>query len=290
MNLDNVELLLVMVGVFVLPLVLGHYIAKAVRLPDQSWRIATVFFSFFAASAVTWYGWPPKLGIDLSGGSILVYEIDDQSKGPDTTVDMEKLVQAVTKRVNPGGVKEVTIRPYGVNQIEVIIPKADEAELDRIKNKISSTGLLEFRITANTRDHANLVELAQKLDTHPRAELRTESSDGTPEVVARWVPVREADVDYFANSRSDFVTRKNDKGELEVLVVIDAQNVTGQYLKDATAGVGPKGPQVSFIFNSTGAKLFGRLTNDNLPDSVQGFHRKLGIVLDGYIKNCAGNQ
>jgi SecD/SecF fusion protein len=283
MNADNVELLLVMISVFVVPLVLGHYIAKAVRLPDQSWRIATVFFSLFAASAVTWYGWPPKLGIDLSGGSILVYEIDEQAKSADKDVKMDELVQAVTKRVNPGGVKEVTIRPYGVNQIEVIIPKADEAELDRIKDKISSTGLLEFRITANSRDHANLIELAKKLDTNPRAELRTESADGTPDVVARWIPIRRDDVDYFVNPRSGFITRQNDKDELEVLVVIDPQNVTGQYLSSASAGVGMKGPKIDFVFDSTGSKLFGRLTNDNLPDSVQGFHRNLGIVLDGYL-------
>ncbi|HEY4312203.1 MAG TPA: protein translocase subunit SecD [Pirellulales bacterium] len=282
MSFDNIELLLVMVGVFVVPLVIGHYISKAVRMPEQSWRIATVLFSFFAASAVTWYGWPPKLGIDLSGGSILVYEVDDQAKEPGTTVDMEKLVQAVTKRVNPGGVKEVTIRPYGVNQIELIIPKADEAELERIKSKISSTGLLEFRITANERDQANLIELAKKMDTATKA-LVTENPDGTSEVVARWVPVRRDDVDYFANPRSGFVSRPNDKGEIEVLVAMDPQNVTGQYLRSATAGVGIKGPEVDFAFDSTGSKLFGRLTTDNLPESVQGFHRNLGIILDGYL-------
>ena len=128
--------------------------------------------------AVTWYGWPPKLGIDLSGGSILVYEIDEQVKEPGATVDMDKLVQAVTKPVNPGGVPEVTIRPYGINQIELIIPKADEAGLERIKNKISSTGMLEFRITANERDHSNLIELAKKLDPSTK-RLDTENSDGS---------------------------------------------------------------------------------------------------------------
>ncbi len=285
MNWDNIQLLLVMVGVFVLPLAIGHYIGKAVRMPDQSWRIATVLFSLFAASAVTWYGWPPKLGIDLSGGSILVYEVDEQAKDPGTTVDMEKLVQAVTKRVNPGGVKEVTIRPYGVNQIEIIIPKADEAELDRIKNKISSTGLLEFRITANERDHANLIDLAKKLDASTKT-LTTENADGTSEVVARWVPTRREEDGYFTNPRSGFISRVNDKGEVEVLVAVDPQNVTGQYLRSATAGVGMKGPKVDFKFDSSGSKLFGRLTSDNLPEGVQGFHRHLGILLDGYLYNA----
>ena len=287
MSLDNVELLLVMVGVFVVPLVLGHYIAKAARMPDQAWRVATVLFSFFAASAVTYYGWPPKLGIDLSGGSILVYEVDEQAKEPGTTVNMEKLVQSVTKRVNPDGVKEVTIRPYGVEQIEIIIPQADDAEMERIKDNISKIGLLEFRITANSRDHASTVELAKKLEPGTK-QLFAENGEGGEEIVARWVPVRRNDVEYFTNNRSDFITRTNDKGEIEVLVVMDQQNVTGEYLKSATAGVGPKGPQVSFVFNSVGSKLFGRLTSDNLPESVQGFHRKLGIILDGYIKNAPG--
>ena len=211
MSFDNIELLLVMLGVFIAPLVLGHYIAKAVKLPEQAWRIAMVFFSLFAASAVTWYGWPPKLGIDLSGGSILVYEVDEQSKQPGSTVDMEKLVQSVTKRVNPGGVKEVTIRPYGVNQIEVIIPKADEAELDRIKDKISKTGLLEFRITANPRDHENLIEQARKLDPADK-QLIVESSDGTREIAARWVPVHADDVEYFKNPRAGFEVRIGAQG------------------------------------------------------------------------------
>ncbi|HVU87648.1 MAG TPA: protein translocase subunit SecD [Pirellulales bacterium] len=282
MNSDNIELLLVLLGVFLVPLVLGHYISKAVRMPEQAWRIATVLFSTFAALAVTWYGWPPKLGIDLSGGSILVYEVDEQVKEPGTSVDMEKLVQAVTKRVNPGGVREVTIRPYGINQIEIIIPKAEEDELERIKNKISSTGMLEFRITANERDHANLIELAKQLDPATKP-LVTENSDGSSELVAKWVPVHRKEDSYFSDPRSGFISRKTDKGDLEVLVAIDPQNVTGQYLRSAAAGVGMRGPKVDFRFDSTGSKLFGRLTSDNLPEGVQGFHRHLAILLDGYL-------
>ena len=235
-----------MVGVFVVPLVLGHYISKAVRMPDQAWRIATVLFSSVAASAITWYGWPPKLGIDLSGGSILVYEVDEQSKEPGTIVDMDKLVQAVTKRVNPGGVKEVTIRPYGVNQIEIIIPKADEAELDRIKNKISSTGLLEFRITANERDHANLIELAKKLDTSTKS-LVTENSDGYERgrcPLGAGPPRRRR---LFRQSAIGIRDRApTTRGRSKSLVAIDPQNVTGQYLRSATAGVGMQGTQGRF--------------------------------------------
>ena len=37
-------------------------------------------------------------------------------------VDMGSLIAAISQRVNPGGVKEVTIRQYGSEQVEIIIP------------------------------------------------------------------------------------------------------------------------------------------------------------------------
>ena len=50
---------------------------------------------------------------------------------------MDRLIAAISQRVNPGGVKEVTVRPYGNEQVEIIIPRADDAEIDLIKRKIS---------------------------------------------------------------------------------------------------------------------------------------------------------
>ncbi len=35
---------------------------------------------------------------------------------------MEKMVGTISRRVNPGGVKEVTVRPFGLDKIEIIIP------------------------------------------------------------------------------------------------------------------------------------------------------------------------
>src|SRR5882672_2629956 len=135
--MENVQLFLVLVAVFALPLALGQYFARAFRMPDHSWRIATVFFSLFAAAAVTYFGWPPRLGIDLRGGSQLVYEIDQAQRTSDT-INMADLMAAVAKRIDPDGVQEITIRQYGVDQIEIIIPDTDAEELERIKQRISS--------------------------------------------------------------------------------------------------------------------------------------------------------
>ena len=82
---------------------------------------------------------------------------------PDQTLssqEMDNLITAVGRRVNPGGQKEVTIRKYGTEQIEIIVPEKDAAEVDRIEGIISRTGSLEFRILANTRDNKDLIERA----------------------------------------------------------------------------------------------------------------------------------
>ena len=68
-----------------------------------------------------------------------------------------------------------------------------------------------------------------------------------------------------------------------MLVVNDDYNVTGAYLHTAASGMGMEGPTVHFSFNSVGAQKFGGLTSHNLPDEVQGFRRKLGIILDGEL-------
>ena len=64
-------------------------------------------------------------------------------------VDMDRLTSSISKRVNPGGQKEVTVRRMGTDRVEVIIPQAEPAEVDLIKDKISTAGALQFRILAN---------------------------------------------------------------------------------------------------------------------------------------------
>ena len=77
-----------------------------------------------------------------------------------------------------------------------------------------------------------------------------------------------------------------------MLVVKDNEDVTGQYLTRADCDTDPTTgrPCISFAFNSIGAQLFGKLTGDNLPDSVRGFTRRLGIILDGELYSAPNIQ
>ena len=145
----------VAVALVAVPIWLGAYLSRRWRMPDYSGRIAVVFFALFAGIVITVLGWPPKLGIDLSGGVILVYELEEDSASRETgqakveegapgegeegeaeegeageqeagpqrgKVDMEKLIQAIRLRADPSNVRELTIRARGERQIEVIIP------------------------------------------------------------------------------------------------------------------------------------------------------------------------
>jgi len=58
------------------PTILSWFLAKALRASDMWGRLATVLTALVAGLAIIALGWPPRLGIDLKGGVILVYEVD----------------------------------------------------------------------------------------------------------------------------------------------------------------------------------------------------------------------
>jgi SecD/SecF fusion protein len=266
---------------------LGGYLGKKLRMPDHGWKISLCLFTLLASLAIVLMGPRFKLGVDLSGGVILVYEVDQSKKTPGETVDMDKLVAAVAKRVNPGGQKEVTIRKYGTEEIEIIIPEVDEVEVQRIERIISTTGNLEFRILANQRNDKELIERAL---ADPSSQKILDSQRN---LLAWWVPVKEGEERSFAGySEIARRTRKVGQREItEILVEKDIYNVTGGYLTRAEVGTDQKGqPCVNFMFNNAGGQLFGELTGSHLPESVSGFTYKLGIILDGQLYSAPSIQ
>ena len=94
----------------------------------------------------------PEKGIDLAGGTILVYET--AAKESSKSYKMDELIAVLRKRINPEGVQDVTIRPVGLNRVEIILPEATEEKVDEIKRQLTDTGSLEFRILANEKHDA----------------------------------------------------------------------------------------------------------------------------------------
>ena len=227
-----------------------------------------------------------KRGVDLSGGVILIYEIDEEltreSAGEegDATVDIDALVEALARRINPGGVKEVVIRPYGEKQVEIIIPDVDDAEVDRIKRQITQAGFLRFLIIAKRADHPKLFSLAQ---AQPDARV-IRDSDG--EAKGEWMSIAREDdgsaLKVQVDPRSNQIRSRGDR--VEVLMAYDRYRVEGKHLRSVSKGFDDSmRPAINFAMGTRGANLFRGLTATNLPNPQTGRESRLGIIMDNEL-------
>jgi len=267
---------------------LGNVIAKQSRLPEHGFKIFIVLLAFFGGFAALVMGWHRlTLGIDLQGGVVLIYDAKPVARGEAENIDtatgglsmkgMDELTRAISRRINPGGVREIAITKLGAGQVQIVIPHAEAAEVARIERVVSESGALTFRILAS-RAYPQDEEIIRQGE----AETGREILNASGKVLARWVPIFDSQKSSFTNI--DFVIRGGERGRpLEALVKYDdGVDITGEHLTLVTRGMGSDGsPGVSFNFDAIGSNKFGRLTNANRPDPVQSrLIRHLGIVLN----------
>lgn len=195
---------MIMLAVLFLPHVLATFIAKALKLKEFSGRIGAVLFVLTVAVTPFIYqllstegtvmeraGNSFRLGIDLAGGSNLVYQVDiekQQASGKNLSQAMDNMVAAIARRVNPSGTEEVTVRRVGSARIEIIIPGADQAYVEEMKARITRLGTLEFQIlaTSGRPSHRGLIKDAEELADNEDRVIQGELE------VARWVDVDAA--------------------------------------------------------------------------------------------------
>jgi len=85
-----------------------------------------------------------RLGLDLSGGTRLVYKADLSQIGNESTASAVKgAMDIITRRVDAYGVSEATIQKLGSDQIVVQLPGVRDVEA--AINLIGSTAQLEFK-------------------------------------------------------------------------------------------------------------------------------------------------
>ncbi len=317
-------------AVLFLPFVIAGPISRFLKMPDYATRIGFILLAVAASATVLAFG-KIGLGVDLRGGTILVYEIDP-TKGfatadgeeMGTRVDSSKLIPSLIKRINPSGTQEIVIRPYGQNQIEIIIPEVDQLEVDRIKRIIEQAGILRFAILANGRDHQRLIEIArtQAGEASQRVRLSTslfEEDGKTP--IGFWaavdrekkenrdgirplrvdvsnsilrnpadgrlieLPPSAAGVDGTARWMKD-----NGLENIQVLMSVDPDlDVTGEDIAFSSTGFDRDGsPLVRFKLTDQGSGRFLALTTNNAPDGQH--RRQLGIVLDNMLLSAPAIQ
>jgi SecD/SecF fusion protein len=315
---------LLTLGILVAPFVLGYLLANALKLPDYGWKLGLILFTIIASAAQIGLRWPPALGVDLKGGVILVYEIDEEQTvgqvqatgAPDAgKVNMSELATAIGSRLNPTGLKETVVRPYGEKQIEIVVPNIDEKEIERVKFMMTNPGLLEFMIVVDNptkdgdiiqaaRDQAaNLLKARSKFVEDDKGVqigywallAREKIPDKTGQHPFRVTPNRSnllrlpttgeilewKDIPSDMSLEAWLSSKKIDN--VEILMRVDEDyRVRGSDLSFASAGRDQNlSPDIEFGFSGDGIGRMSQLTGNNLPD--QSGSRQLGIVFDGAL-------
>ena len=198
-------IVLILFLIFAIPIGLGRSIANLVRMREYAWKIGLIFFSALTASIVL-MAREPNLGIDLGGGTILEYEVDQQKK--DEVVGagggqglMAKMVDSIRQRLDPAGVRQVSIRESGPERIEIKIPRVSQAEVALLKRKLVTAGNLAFRILADQEMDASLVRRAEG---ESGANLRVIKDEDQP--ARKSEPMYDREVAVARNSADDVVT------------------------------------------------------------------------------------
>ena len=315
--------------IFFLPILLGNVLSKALAMPKHATALGITLGVVIACGLILGFG-KMQYGVDIRGGTILLYEVDEsemvQAIDPDEpmvssnrqSIDIDAVAIALRERLNPGGQKELSIRGYGQKQIEIVVPNVDQFEIDEIKRLVSSAGTLQFRIVANSRDHADIIQAARLQSTSDNQNIRVSrdvrAADG--HLIGRWFtvgredaradgvrPLREnvlADISRdsktgrileFPPLEGDYAVERwlasQEINDVDVLIALEKAGqpfpeVNGEDLSRASSTVDKAGsPAVSFNMNVTGAQKLLALTASNQPEG--GFKRRMAIIMDGRV-------
>lgn len=208
----------------------------------------TILVVFFSG----WNAWPPKdkvnLGLDLQGGMHLVLRVD-LSKVPKKAREdaADRALEIIRNRVDEFGVREPSIHKQGIDRIIVQLPGVTDRE--RAISLIGKTALLEFKLVAADRRYNSA-----KLE----AAIEGEIPEGLELVTL--------DPDLFPDE--------------EALLLKEEVGLAGEALLDAYVGRDGYGnPNVEFKLDRIGARIFSRLTEENIG-------RRLAILLDGKVRSA----
>jgi SecD/SecF fusion protein len=129
--------------------------------------LGVIVLAIFAALNV----WPPseklKPGLDLAGGTSLIYDIDTTGlSGPETDNLAQKLIPILMKRIDPGNVQNIIMRPQGDSRLEIQVPLAsadtkkkrdayDAARSDLLKGNIN-LAIIKRTMTKDPAERAKL--------------------------------------------------------------------------------------------------------------------------------------
>lgn len=203
-----------------------------------------------------------RYGLDISGGTHLVYQADTTKVAPSELVaTMESLRDVIERRVNLFGVSEPIVQVEERNGIggnaehRLIVELPGVTDIDKAVALIGQTPLLEFKI--ERPDDATKKSIVAAYERAQKALDAASSSD--PAVITQ-VRNKLIATEPLLNEDPNYITTK----------------LTGAYLKKATLQFdqNTNQPRVGLEFTDEGKTLFAEITKANIGKTV-------AIYLDG---------
>jgi protein-export membrane protein SecD/preprotein translocase SecF subunit len=185
-----------------------------------------------------------KLGLDLRGGSELLYKIkaEEGELHPGLT---DEIIALLEKRIDPQGVLEYRLQQQGMRRILIQVPGATKSETESLKKRITRLGKLEFRIAAppDSTEHSD-----------------AKAGKTVPGFYKHWLR-----------------KQKGEEAETQDWYLVQNKiEITGEHLTRVFPDRKDIKPVIGFEFDQAGRSKFGRLTERNIG-------KPLAIILDGTL-------
>lgn len=204
------------------------------------------YFTYATQFTGSWLGFHPfRLGLDLSGGSHLVYQADvSKIDAADIDASMQSLRDVVERRVNLFGVSEPLVQTQRGSSLSpdgsayrLIVELPGVTDVKQAADSIGATPMLEFKlVSSKTLDEFNK---------------------------------KHAEDSAIGTSTQELL-------QAEYKGLFKPTGLTGNLVSRATLQFNQttNQPTVGLVFTSEGRELFASITKNNVGDS-------LGIFLDG---------
>jgi len=213
---------------------------------------------------------PFRLGLDLQGGTHLVYQAD-VSEVPEggRGEALSGVRDVIERRVNVFGVSEplVQVNRNASGDYRLIVELAGVTDIDEATEMIGDTPLLEFK--QRPEDFVPGEIQSSEIEIQPETSSSATSTATTTTTTTTTIDLSEEDINSPIASIQDQATNYEDW---------ENTKLSGKHLKRSVVQFNPtdNSPEVSLEFNKEGSDLFGQITEENIGSPI-------AIFLDGYI-------
>jgi len=205
--------------------------------------------------------------IELALGREFKKDIEDNA--------VKKSIEVIRNRIDEFGVTEPEIVSQGSDRVVIQLPGVKDIE--RAKELIGKTAKLEFKMV---NDDINPTLLNKWMTESKAAGIEYVRGQAFSVYVDKMNELARKDIPngFELVFQKSLNKATNEVEQLTPFVVESGTNLTGDSLQDATVRVDQQNnqPYVSITFKAQGAKIFEKLTGDNVG-------KRMAIILDGNV-------